>query len=162
FVGVPATVAVGNAAWWVHNLVVLVFLNLLPRSKHFHILTSVFNVYFRKLEPTGQLSKQDLENATRYGSSHIDHFNWKQVLDKIVDMRRHLVQEESRFPAELSRVFKNMETQSNPWGIDADKRFDWAEGLGVPTLETNPDAEYLYYVGCAGAFDDRNKKTTQA
>jgi Fe-S oxidoreductase len=72
------------------------------------------------------------------------------------------VQEEARFPNELTRVFKAMETQSNPWGIGAEKRFDWAEGLGVPTLAEKPDAEYLYYVGCAGAFDDRNKKTTQA
>ncbi len=55
-----------------------------------------------------------------------------------------------------------METQSNPWGIDAEKRVDWAEGLDIPTLADKPDAEYLYYVGCAGAFDDRNKKTTQA
>jgi len=55
-----------------------------------------------------------------------------------------------------------METQSNPWGIGAEKRFDWAEGLGIPTLADKPNAEYLYYVGCAGAFDDRNKKTTQA
>ncbi len=55
-----------------------------------------------------------------------------------------------------------METQSNPWGIGAEKRFDWADGLDVPTIADKPDAEYLYYVGCAGAFDDRNKKTTQA
>jgi Fe-S oxidoreductase len=55
-----------------------------------------------------------------------------------------------------------METQSNPWGIGAEKRFDWAEGMDIPTVADKPDAEYLYYVGCAGAFDDRNKKTTQA
>jgi len=55
-----------------------------------------------------------------------------------------------------------METQSNPWGISAEKRFDWAAALDVPTLADKPGAEYLYYVGCAGAFDDRNKKTTQA
>src|SRR5206468_12258572 len=79
--GSGATMLAGAAAWWVHNLVVLVFLNLLPRSKHFHIITSLPNVFFRKLEPTGALSKQDLENATRYGTSHIDQFDWKQVLD---------------------------------------------------------------------------------
>jgi len=55
-----------------------------------------------------------------------------------------------------------METQSNPWGLGAEKRFDWAAGLAVPTVADKPDAEYLYYVGCAGAFDDRNRKTTQA
>jgi Fe-S oxidoreductase len=85
-----------------------------------------------------------------------------EYVDKIVDMRRYLVQEASRFPEELTRVFKAMETQSNPWGVGAAKRFEWATGLDVPTLADKPDAEYLYYVGCAGAFDDRNKKTTQA
>jgi Fe-S oxidoreductase len=256
---VETALALSALGWWAHNLSVLVLLNFLPVAKHFHVITSLPNVFFKKLEPTGALSKQDLENATRYGTSRIDQFTWKQVLDmfsctecgrcssqcpatatgkplaprqllldlrdylyahqdeviekrlratgdgegagpaevgenvvgtviqdevlwscnvcraceeacpvlieyvdKIVDMRRHLVQEESRFPAELNRVFKNMETQSNPWGIDAEKRFEWAEGLDVPTLETNPGAEVLYYVGCAGAFDDRNKKTTQA
>jgi Fe-S oxidoreductase len=77
-----------------------------------------------------------------------------EYVDKIVDMRRHLVQEEARFPAELTRVFKAMETQSNPWGIGAEKRFDWAAGLDIPTVADKPDAEYLYFVGCAGAFDD--------
>ena len=248
-----------DVAWWVHNLIVLTFLNFLPLAKHFHVITSLPNVFFRKQEPLGQLSKPDYETAETYGTSRIDHFTWKQVLDmfsctecgrcssqcpatatgkplaprqmlldlrdymyehqdevaekrvyaktngdgaepeeigenivgsvvaddvlwacnlcraceeacpvmiefvdKIVDMRRHLVQEEARFPPELTRVFKSMETQSNPWGIGADKRFEWADGLDVPTIADRPDAEYLYYVGCAGAFDDRNKKTTQA
>ncbi|MBX3026263.1 (Fe-S)-binding protein [bacterium] len=251
-----------NVGWWLHNCVILVFMNLLPLSKHFHILTSVPNVFFKKLEPTGQLSKQDLsENATTFGTSYINQFTWKQVLDmysctecgrcsshcpatisgkelaprqlmlnlrdylyenegavlaapaaaaqagaadgamttigenivgerlihdevlwacttcraceeacpvlieyvdKIVDMRRHLVQEESRFPPELTRTFKSMETQGNPWGIDAGSRADWAEGLAIPTLADKPDAEYLYFVGCAGSFDDRHKRTTQA
>ncbi len=249
----------GGVAWWAHNLSVLVMLNFLPLAKHFHVITSLPNVFFRKLEPLGALSKQDLENATTFGTSHIDQFTWKQVLDmfsctecgrcssqcpatatgkplaprqllldlrdylyahqdeviakrvrqradgdgaeppevgenivgpviqdevlwscnvcraceeacpvmieyvdKIVDMRRHLVQEAARFPNELTRTFKGMETQSNPWGLGAEKRFDWAQGLGVPTVADKPNAEYLYYVGCAGAFDDRNKKTTQA
>jgi Fe-S oxidoreductase len=85
-----------------------------------------------------------------------------EYVDKIVDMRRHLVQEEARFPPELTRTFKGLETQSNPWGVDAEKRFEWAAGMSIPTLAEKPDAEYLYYVGCAGAFDDRNRKSTQA
>ena len=249
----------GAVAWWAHNLSVLVMLNFLPVAKHFHVITSLPNVFFRKLEPLGALSKQDLENAATFGTSHIDQFTWKQVLDmfsctecgrcssqcpatatgkplaprqllldlrdylyaheeeviakrvhrrpdgdgaeppevgenivgpvitdevlwscnvcraceeacpvmieyvdKIVDMRRHLVQEAARFPSELTRTFKGMETQSNPWGIGAEKRFDWAAGMDVPTVAERPGAEYLYYVGCAGAFDDRNRKTTQA
>ena len=85
-----------------------------------------------------------------------------EYVDKIVDMRRHLVQEEARFPSELTRTFRGMETQGNPWGMSYDKRMDWAEGLSVPLLADNPNAEYLYFVGCAGAFDDRNKKTVAA
>src|SRR6185295_16771988 len=85
-----------------------------------------------------------------------------EYVDKIVDMRRSLVQEEARFPQELTRTFKGMETQSNPWGLNPEKRLAWTEGLDVPLLADNPEAEYLYYVGCGGAFDDRNKKTTIA
>ena len=246
-----------NLGWWLHNLVILVFVNLLPLSKHFHIITSLPNVFFLKTQPRGALSKQDLETATTFGTSYINQFTWKQVLDmysctecgrcsshcpatmsgkqlaprqlmlnlrdylythekemlamkpagsdgaeaatvgenivgerlvhdevlwacttcraceeacpvlieyvdKIVDMRRHLVQEESRFPTELTRTFKGMETTGNPWSVDAAQRDAWAEGLEIPTIVDKPDAEYLYYVGCAGSFDDRNKRTTQA
>jgi len=256
--GASGAALASNIGWWLHNCVILIFMNLLPVSKHFHILTSVPNVFFKKLEPVGQLSKQDLENATTFGTSYINQFTWKQVLDmysctecgrcsshcpatisgkelaprqlmlnlrdylyenegevlkvqaaaadgdavavtvgenivgerlihddvlwacttcraceeacpvlieyvdKIVDMRRHLVQEESRFPAELTRTFKSMETQGNPWGIDAGSRADWATGLDIPTIADKPDAEYLYFVGCAGSYDDRHKRTTQA
>jgi len=248
-----------NFGWWLHNCVILVFLNLLPISKHFHIITSLPNVFFLKTEPRGVLNKMDLENASRFGTSYINQFTWKQVLDmysctecgrcashcpatmsgkelaprqllvnlrdylyahedqmlavkpaagegaeaeavtvgenvvgeglihdevlwacttcraceeacpvmieyvdKIVDMRRHLVQEEARFPVELTRTFKGMETQGNPWGVDAAQRAAWAEGLDVPRMADHPDAEYLFYVGCAGAFDERNKRTTIA
>lgn len=249
-VGVNGAHLASDIAWWAHNLVILAFLNVLPLSKHFHVITGIPNVFFKKTEPTGALDKMDLENSERFGTSQIDQFSWKQVLDmfsctecgrcssqcpatasgkplaprqlllnlrdylyehpeqmlakgdaegngvvkenivgsviqddvlwscttcracedacpvlieyvdKIVDMRRHLVQEEARFPTELTRTFKGMETQGNPWGLSADKRMDWAEGMEIPLLADNPDAEYLYYVGCAGAFDDRNKKTT--
>ncbi len=257
-VGVGFAEFVSDASWWIHNLVILAFLNLLPRSKHFHIITSIPNVFFRKLEPAGALDKMDLENSETFGTSFINQFTWKQALDmysctecgrcssqcpatasgkelaprqlllnlrdylydhqaemigsrfdqangkheaalvgenvvgenliqdnvlwacttcraceeacpvmieyvdKIVDMRRHLVQEEARFPSELTRTFKGMETQGNPWGMSYDKRMDWAEGIAVPLLADNPNAEYLYFVGCAGAFDDRNKKTVAA
>ena len=258
-IGPSAATWISEGGWWGHNLLILFMLNLLPHSKHFHIITGLPNTFFRKLQPLGALSKMDLENGTTFGTSHIDQFTWKQVLDmytctecgrcssncpatltgkplaprqlllnlrdylyetqdeliakrfaapkleegaelpevgknvvgddsvihddvlwscntcraceeacpvmieyvdKIVDMRRHLVQEESRFPAELTRVFKGMETQSNPWGLGSEKRDAWAEGLDVPRVADHPNAEYLYFVGCAGAFDDRSKKTT--
>ena len=76
----------------------------------------------------------------------------------IVDMRRHLVMEESNFPTEVTSLFNNMERNSNPWEINNDKRAEWAEGLGVPLMSENPDADVLYWVGCMGSFDQRNKK----
>jgi ferredoxin len=70
-----------NVGWWLHNTVILIFVNLLPLSKHFHIITSLPNVFFLKTEPTGALSKMDLENGTTFGTSYINQFTWKQVLD---------------------------------------------------------------------------------
>ncbi|MBM65217.1 MAG: electron transfer flavoprotein [Myxococcales bacterium] len=81
---------------------------------------------------------------------------------KILEMRRHLTMMEGEHPEELGAVFRGLENNANPWGMGANMRFDWAEGLDIPTVETNPDYEYLYYVGCAGSFDDRAKKTTLA
>jgi Fe-S oxidoreductase len=81
---------------------------------------------------------------------------------KILQMRTHLVLTESRMPTELARTFQNLEKNSNPWGIAAEKRMEWSEGLDVPTIESNPNPEYLLFVGCAGAFDDRIKKTMRA
>jgi Fe-S oxidoreductase len=81
---------------------------------------------------------------------------------KILEMRRHLTMMEGEHPEELGGVFRGLENNANPWGMGANMRFDWAEGLDLPTVETNPDYEYLYYVGCAGSFDDRAKKTTLA
>jgi Fe-S oxidoreductase len=247
--GAEGAKTAANVAWWVHNLVVLTFLNLLPLSKHFHVVTALPNVFFSKTEPRGALSKPVYDEETEiFGKSQLRHFDWKQVLDmytctecgrcsaecpatatnkplaprqmllnmrdqlyekghdvlnedwfekvvdaegdwvtdevvwscntcraceeacpvhieyvdKIVDMRRHLVQEEARFPTELTRTFKGMETQGNPWGIGADKRDEWAEGMEIPTLAENPEAEYLFFVGCAGSYDDRAQKITKA
>ncbi|MBI4402936.1 MAG: (Fe-S)-binding protein [Deltaproteobacteria bacterium] len=247
---------ISKSAWWIHNVVVLAFLNVLPRSKHFHIITSLPNVFLSKLEPKGRLPQKDYttENAL-FGRSQIPHFTWKQALDmysctecgrcssqcpatatgkplaprqfllnlrdslyanqtrviassakksneeqvwepvvspqgpvldeviwscvecraceeacpvnieyvdKIVDIRQHLVQEASRFPEELNRAFKGLETQSNPWGISAAERMAWTEGLDVPLMKDRPDAEYLYYVGCGGSFDATHRKATIA
>jgi Fe-S oxidoreductase len=82
--------------------------------------------------------------------------------EKIIQMRQNLVLLQERAPAELVRTFKNLERQNNPWGIAAQKRMEWAEGLEVPTIDSNPNAEYLLWVGCMGAFDDRIKKSTRA
>ena len=79
--------------------------------------------------------------------------------EKILQMRQNLVLVQEKVPPDLARTFTNLERNGNPWGIGADKRMDWAEGLGVPTLDDKPDAEYLLW---AGAFDDRIKKQTRA
>nr|BBH88866.1 hypothetical protein KTC_36170 [Thermosporothrix sp. COM3] len=77
---------------------------------------------------------------------------------KIVDMRRSLVMEESEFPQEVTSLFNNIERNGNPWEISNDKRAEWAAGLDIPLLSENPDADVLYWVGCMGSFDERNKK----
>jgi Fe-S oxidoreductase/nitrate reductase gamma subunit len=80
----------------------------------------------------------------------------------IVDMRRYLVLMESKFPQEVTQVFKNMETNYNPWAIGFATRADWAKGLGVKTLAEDKNVDILYWVGCAGSFDDKNKKVSKA
>jgi Fe-S oxidoreductase len=81
---------------------------------------------------------------------------------KIIDMRRHLVMEESDFPTEVTPLFNNIERNFNPWEISNDKRAEWAAGLGVPLLSENPAADVLYWVGCMGSFDRRNQKVATA
>jgi len=84
-------------------------------------------------------------------------------VDKLDDMRRYLVLMESNFPAEVQTVFRNMENNSNPWGIGMATRADWAKDLGVKVLSEAPgEFDILYYVGCAGSFDDRYKKVSRA
>ena len=81
---------------------------------------------------------------------------------KIIQMRQNLVLEQERTPGELANAYRNIERQSNPWGIANNKRMEWAEGLDVPLLEDNPNPEYILWVGCAGAFDSRIIKQTKA
>ena len=92
-------------------------------------------------------------------------------VDKIVGLRRNLVLEESRFPQELTGAFRGMEGQGNPWGQPASTRTDWTRGLpfSVPTVADMAgtpggldELEVLYWVGCAAAFDERNKRVARA
>lgn len=85
-----------------------------------------------------------------------------QHLDILTEARKHQVLMEASFPPELQDTFNNLENQSNPWGFGSDTRADWARGLGVPRLCDRPEAEVLFYVGCAGSFDDRGKKISRA
>ena len=88
-----------------------------------------------------------------------------EILDKILDMRRYLTLMESDFPAELGNTYRSMENSGNAYGMNQGDRGDWAAQLeGVDIVEAGSpfDHEYLYFVGCAGSFDDRNKKTSRA
>ncbi|RPJ42052.1 MAG: (Fe-S)-binding protein [Deltaproteobacteria bacterium] len=79
-------------------------------------------------------------------------------VDKFLEMRRYLVLMESRFPQEVQLVFRNMENNSNPWGVGLGLRADWTKGLEVKTMAEDSEVDLLFFVGCAGSFDDRNKK----
>ncbi|MFD0557489.1 Fe-S oxidoreductase [Stackebrandtia endophytica] len=86
-------------------------------------------------------------------------------VDHIVDMRRHQVMIESEFPAEAQTLMRNLETKGNPWGANPNSRLDWTKSLDfeVPTVDkAGTEWDYLFWVGCAGAFDDKAVKTTQA
>lgn len=83
-------------------------------------------------------------------------------LDFVFEMRKHQVLMEANFPPEMQETFTNMENQANPWGFSADTRADWAKDLDVPLMMDKPEAKVLYFVGCAGSFDDRGKKISQA
>lgn len=239
--------------WWIHILVIFVFMNYLPYSKHLHVLTSIPNVYFGK---TGNskyalkaLNLED-EESEQFGASDVEHLTWKQLfdgytctecgrctdscpaatvgkslsprkiivdirhrteekapltlagvsegvvfkktlvhdyisdkelwqcttcmacvqecpvmiehVDAIVDMRRNLVLTESQFPNELNNVFKSLETNFTPWAFNPADRANWAEGLDIKTLSEDKNSEYLFWVGCAGSFDDRYKKVSQS
>lgn len=82
-------------------------------------------------------------------------------IPRLVDMRRHDVLVESSFPDEASRVFKGIETQGNPWGIGSNRRAEWCADLALPRASDGA-FEWLFFVGCAGAFDDRQKKVSRA
>jgi Fe-S oxidoreductase/nitrate reductase gamma subunit len=80
---------------------------------------------------------------------------------RIIEMRRHLVQMQSKFPQELLNIFENMEQRSNPWGIAPSDRVKWAADIKVKPFEAGK-TEYLFYVGCFGSFDARAKQVTLA
>lgn len=267
---IPLTAApiIYEICWWIHIVVILVFMNLLPISKHLHVLTSVPNVFFSNLEPTNTLSTIDFEDedAEQFGVTEIEHFSWKTIHDSytctecgrctsvcpanqtgkvldpreimvqirkrtldrgpvlyklnaqgksveeweeadlneeekevmgksligdyvnpealwqcttcsacmqecpvniehvpaIVDMRRSLVMMESEFPAELGTPFSNIENNAAPWAFPQDARADWAEGTGVQEAMEKQEFDVLFWVGCAGSFDDRAKEITKA
>ncbi|HET6437374.1 MAG TPA: (Fe-S)-binding protein [Anaeromyxobacter sp.] len=253
-----AVQAVGIASFWTHLLIVLLFGNLLPYGKHFHIITGLPNVFFARLSPAAALAKLDLEaEDARFGSATARDLSWKEAWDvysctecgrcqthcptyvtgkplshkevnrsirhhlsevgpalialgrtkdvgerqaavgklpaltevvppetawacttcgwcetacpvlienipRLIDMRRQQVLVDSTFPDEAQRVFKGLETQGNPWGIGSNRRAEWCADLDLPRAASGEPFEWLFFVGCAGAFDDRQKKVSRA
>ncbi len=82
----------------------------------------------------------------------------------ILDVRRERVMMQGEFPAQLGQAFKGMERNGNPWNLGQDKRMAWTEGLDfeVQTVAQNPEADVLYWVGCAPAYDPRAQRTARA
>ncbi len=80
----------------------------------------------------------------------------------IIDIRRNQVMIEGEFPSQLQSAFRGMERSKNPWGINHDKRLDWAEGLNVKTTDQNPEPDVLFWVGCAASYDPQSQKTARA
>jgi Fe-S oxidoreductase len=250
--------AIAAVALFLHLALILVFLNVLPFGKHFHIITALPNVFFARLPPAGALRKLDLEaEDASFGAATVKDLSWKEAWDvysctecgrcqthcptyvtgkplshkevnravrhhlaetataltaaasakepaareaalatlpaitavvppetfwacttcgwcetacpvlienipRLVDMRRQQVLVESTFPDEASRVFKGIETQGNPWGLGSNRRTEWCADLDVPRVADGKPFEWLFFVGCAGAFDDRQKKVSRA
>jgi Fe-S oxidoreductase len=244
--------------WWAHILTVLCFLVYLPSSKHLHILTAAFTVFFRPSTPKGALTPiMNIEEQEHFGVGKLEQFGWKHLLDtfsctecgrcdrncpallsdkplspkdliqsikyglfdeadnllagkgsnldgkhplvaptngriadetlwscttcrwcveacpvfiehvpKILDMRRNLVLEESRFPEEVHPVFGSMEKNGNPMQQSKKQRAAWAKDLDVPTMAdvaaAGEQIDVLYFVGCMGSYDQRNKKVATA
>ena len=80
----------------------------------------------------------------------------------IVDMRRYLSLTEGSFPEELANTYRNLENNATPWAFSHATRADWAKDLNVSTMADKSDVEYLFWVGCAGSYDDRYKKVSRA
>jgi Fe-S oxidoreductase len=251
----PLTIAqvCAEVAYWLHCVGVLLFLNFLPMGKHFHVITSFFNVYFRNLEAPGALPVVDLENTEQIGIKTSKDLTWSMGLDvysctecgrcnvycptvltgkplshrqlnldlkhalyedqnillgtdakakeelmplvskrisddtiwacttcgsceqecpvyientpRIIQMRQHKVLMEGDMSPDLARVYKGMENNSNPWGLSSSERDAWSTGLDIPRaadIAKDGEIPLLYWIGCAGSFDDRNKKITLA
>jgi Fe-S oxidoreductase len=292
-----APLSIARWSFWIHEVLFFLFLNLLPYSKYFHILTAIPNVFLRSLRPAGRLLPMS-ENAEKLmekagaaraspdplahpvGVARIEHFTWKALLDfytctecgrcsdncpahrtgkilspkhltlalrdhlygreqefvalrddhangaaelkaegggaataptptdistgnansspapidlvpevihpdvlwactscraceeqcpvlisyvdKIIDMRRSLVMVRGEFPHELAKPFQGMESNGNPWSLSRMDRSAWSEGLGVPTMSQKPDAQVLFWVGCAASYNERAKKIARA
>lgn len=110
-------------------------------------------------ETEGSVAEEVLWDCTTCGACMEVCPVFIEHVPRIVDMRRYLVEMKAKFPEELLTFFENMEQRSNPWGMAPTERTKWAADIDVKPFEAGR-TEYLFYVGCAGAFDSRNRHTT--
>ncbi len=109
----------------------------------------------------GSVSEESIWGCTTCGACMEACPVFIEQMPKIIQLRRHLVETEAQFPEELLNLFENMEGRSNPWGIAPSERTKWCSQLEVKPFEKNT-TEYLFYIGCAGSFDSRNKHVSVA
>ena len=171
-----------EAVFLLANIAVITgFLVFVAYSKHLHIFLAPINIGVSRrpralgaLDKTPDMDMESVSEDTVFGVGHVEDFTWKQMLDfatctecdAIIDMRRYEVLMESRFPSEAALLLRNLENQGDPWGLGSAKRLEWTKDLGfeVRVVEgTIPeDVEYLYWIGCTGALDERARKTVQS
>jgi Fe-S oxidoreductase/nitrate reductase gamma subunit len=109
----------------------------------------------------GSVSEESIWGCTTCGACMEACPVFIEQMPKIIELRRHLVETEARFPEELLNLFENMESRSNPWGIAPTERTKWCSQLEVKPFDRET-TEYLFYVGCAGSFDSRSKHVSVA
>jgi Fe-S oxidoreductase len=108
------------------------------------------------------VGEEALWACTTCGACHQACPVFIEPIPKIVDMRRYLVMEEARLPAPMQAALRGLENRGHPYQGAVPGRTAWADGLGVPLMAEKGSAEYLFWVGCAGAFDERNQKVARA
>lgn len=126
-----------------------------------HLLRQMKNGDGRAM--VGEVITEDvLWACTTCGACHTECPVNIEPIPKIVEMRRHLVMEQARFPQTMQEALRGLETRGHPYRGARASRTDWAAGLGVKTVTEEQTPEVLYWVGCAAAYDERNQKVAQA
>jgi len=110
----------------------------------------------------GIVTRDELWSCTTCGACMEACPLFIEHIPAIVDMRRYMTLTEGQFPPELANTFKNLENNFSPWAMNPSTRADWAKGLGVTTMAEKKDVEYLFWVGCAGSYDERYKKVSRS
>jgi len=113
-------------------------------------------------ESPGSVGEDALWACTTCGACMANCPVFIEHVPKIVKMRRHLTENQAKFPEELRNFYESIEQRANPWGLIPQDRTKWAKGLDIPLLSEDERVEYLFYVGCAGSFDSRNRKAVIA